>query len=162
MVYIETSVISYLAARKPRDVVAAGQQVLTRDWWTARRGEFDCVISEIVIQEIEVGDVVAARRRVEVARSLRTIPVRNEARSLARRLLEACGLPAKAALDALHIAVAAINAADYLLTWNCRHLANAALRPRIESACAKAGWSAPLICTPSELMEDPGATRPNR
>ena len=60
---------------------------------------------------------------------------------------------AKAADDALHIAVAAMNGIPYLLTWNCRHLANATMRPVIENVCAGKGVRAPIICTPEELLE---------
>jgi hypothetical protein len=75
-----------------------------------------------------------------------------EALELAKELLQAGALPAKAADDALHIAVAATKAVPYLLTWNCRHLANAMMRPIIESVCATKGFKAPIICTPEELM----------
>lgn len=63
-------------------------------------------------------------------------------------------MPAKAQNDALHLAIAAVNGMDYLLTWNCRHLANAALKTFLERICKKAGYRCPIICTPEELLED--------
>jgi hypothetical protein len=63
-------------------------------------------------------------------------------------------MPAKARLDALHVATAAVHGMDYLLSWNCKHIANAMLRSRIESICRTAGFEPPVICTPLELVEE--------
>lgn len=62
-------------------------------------------------------------------------------------------LPRKAAVDALHISIATVHKVEYLLTWDCRHIANAAMRIKIEAVCRSRGCTAPIMCTPEELME---------
>lgn len=90
-----------------------------------------------------------------VAGSLETcLGLSTEALELARLLVAGLAVPKEAAEDALHIAVAAVNGMDYLLTWNCRHIANARMRTRIADACVRAGYESPVICTPEELLED--------
>lgn len=159
-VYIETSVISYLAARPRRDIVMAGQQQQTRDWWSKRRDDFELRISELVVQEASRGDATAAAERIAALTGITALQFSEAADALASSLIGALRLPPRAHPDALHIAIAAVNGVQYLLTWNCRHLANAVLRPRIEAVCRKAGGvEPPVICTPYELMEPPDAAR---
>ena len=105
--------------------------------------------------KISRGDAGAATRRVALLEGIRVVPLDDAVRALSRHLLARGGLPAKAAQDAVHVAAAASARADFLLTWNCTHIANAALRPRIESICREAGFRPPVICTPVELMEGP-------
>lgn len=153
-VYIETSVISYLVSRRSRDMVIAAHQELTRQWWDERSGDFQIVVSELVEEEAARGDAEAARARLAVLSEVSILRVGDDAISLAEHLLMGGLIPRESAADALHIAVAAVNGIDYLLTWNHRHLANAALRTRIENAVEDMGYSGPVICTPEELMED--------
>ncbi len=152
-VYIETTVVSYLTARPHRDVVVAGHQQITREWWDTRSASYHLCISQLVLKEAGAGDAQAARERLEVLQSMTLLETSDEALDLAKELIRAGALPAKAADDALHIAVAAQNGISYLLTWNCRHIANATMRPLIEAACAAKGLKAPIICTPEELLE---------
>lgn len=151
-VYIETSVVSYLTARASRDALAAEFQRTTRLWWDTRAANFTLVVSETVVWESAAGDPRAGARRLEILRGLTTISVPNAAGTLAKRLIAELRLPPKAGLDALPIASAATYGTDYLLTWNCTHIANAAFRPRIESVCRASGVKPPIICTPAELM----------
>jgi len=151
-VYIETTIPSYLTARPSRDIVFMANQQITREWWDRRRVDFDLFVSQFVLDEAEVGDPDAAARRLEILRDLPVLEVDESCRHLALALLDGVPLPPKAKTDALHIAVAAANGVDYLLTWNCAHLANAALRSRIESICEACGVAPPAICTPQELM----------
>jgi hypothetical protein len=151
-VYLETTIISYLVARPSRDVVTAGMQAETHAWWNNRREHFRLLISEPVVMEIGSGDTDVARRRLEVIADIPTVPATDDIRELARTIIARARLPRKAAIDAAHIAFAAAGGASYLLTWICRHIANAALRPRIESACRERGVEPPIICTPPELM----------
>lgn len=153
-VYIESTVISYPTARPARDVVVAGHQQSTRDWWATASDRFELVISDLVRQEAGVGDPNAARARLSVLASLATLDATADADGLAERLVRSAAVPHAAVRDALHIAIAAANGVEYLVTWNFRHLANAVARPLIESACRKAGFEPPTICTPEELMED--------
>jgi hypothetical protein len=153
-IYIETTIVSYLTARPSGDVVVAGHQQSTHDWWDTRRSEYELCVSQIVLDEAAAGDSQAARDRMLVLRPMSVLETTSASLDLAKELLSAGALPAKAADDALHIAVAATNAIPYLLTWNCRHLANAVMRPVIESVCAAKGFKAPIICTPDELLGD--------
>jgi len=153
-VYVETSVISYLTARPSRDVVVAGHQQTTREWWRTCRDRFELVASQIVLGEAAAGDPEAARERVAVLGELDLLAVTTEATTLARQLVKSTVIPAKAAQDAMHLSVAVTNGVAYLVTWNCRHLANALLRTRIEEACRAAGYEPVVICTPEELLED--------
>jgi predicted nucleic acid-binding protein len=151
-VYLETSIISYLAAHPSRDLLIAANQQATHEWWQMRRERFELVISDVVIQEISAGDPGAASRRREFVLGLRTLTAGQSDAALAARLVASLRLPHRAALDALHVATAAVNGLDYLLTWNCAHIANAAFRHGIESTCGEYGYPAPVICTPTELV----------
>ena len=152
-VYIETTVVSYLTARPNRDVVIAGHQQITHEWWDTRRESYELCVSQLVRKEAGAGDFQAAQERLEVLKTMTLLATSVEALDLAKELIQAGALPSKAADDALHIAVAAMNGIPYLLTWNCRHLANATMRPVIESVCTGKGVKAPIICTPEELLE---------
>lgn len=152
-VYIETTFVSYLTAWPSRDVVMAGHQQVTHDWWDSKRETFELCISQLVLGEASAGDSQAAQKRLAVLHSMTVLETTDAALALAKELLLAGALPEKATGDALHIAVAAAHAVPYLLTWNCRHLANATMRPLIEAVCAAKGFKAPIICTPEELLE---------
>lgn len=151
-VYIETSIVSYLTARTSHNLVVAANQELTQEWWEARRTDFDLVISEFVARESSAGDADAAARRMKAIESIPELTITNEVGKLARILIDKVPLPPKAQVDAFHIAVAAIHGVEYLLTWNCTHINNAALRPRIEGLCRSKGFEPPIICTPQELL----------
>ena len=131
-VYIETSVVSYLASRPSRDVVSAGRQQLTHAWWEIRRPVFDLAISQVVLNEVRAGDPRAAERRLAFIAELPLLDITDEATELAATLIEQVPLPPQASVDAAHIAVAAYHGVDFLLTWNVAHIANAALRRRVE------------------------------
>ena len=152
-VYIETTVISYLTARPNRDVVIAGHQKITRDWWQTCRKRFDVVASQLVVREASAGDSRATQERLENLATLALLEVTEEAVSLAQELLSTGAVPEKAAEDALHLAIAVTNGVEYLLTWNCKHLANATMRTKIEDVCRSAGYEPVIICTPEELLE---------
>lgn len=152
-VYVETTVVSYLRARPSRDLIVAGHQQITRDWWDMRRGDYELCVSQLVHEEAGDGDPQAARERLEELAVMTMLEIKEEAVSLAEELVQAGALPTKAGNDALHIAVAAIHRVPYLLTWNCRHMANATMRAQIEAVCTSRGFKAPIICTPEEMME---------
>ena len=151
--YIETTILSYLVALPARDVVIAGHQQTTRDWWEFRRHDFTCFISQVVIDEIAAGDPSEAHKRLEAASSLNQLAVTLAAEQLTELIVTSDALPPKALQDAAHIAVATVHRVEYLLTWNCRHLANAQIAKRIAHVCLAAGYTMPTICTPEELME---------
>ena len=151
--YIETSVVSYLTARPSRDVVVAAYQEVTREWWRAAAARFHVVASELVVVECQAGDRSAAHARLKALEGVALLDASPDAEDLARHLLDLRAVPREAAADAAHIAIAVTNGVDYLVTWNFRHIANAAMRVRIERTCREAGYEPPVICTPSELME---------
>jgi len=151
-VYVETSVLSYLTALPSRDLVRAAHQQVTVEWW-ATREEFDLFISQAVLAEVTKGDPAAATRRLAVTEGLDVLSATPDAQRLATALLEAAALPSKAAIDAAHVAIAAVHGMNVLLTWNCTHIANALMRPRIERICRDNGVEPPVICTPEELHQ---------
>jgi len=153
-VYIETSVISYLAARPSRDLVVAGHQKTAHDWWRLRRPDYDAYVSDFVLDEVSAGDEDAARRRRQAVRDLTVLELTDESRDFAQRLVAGGLFPQKAAGDAFHLAIATVSGMDFLLTWNCTHIANARVRKPIEELAASLELEAPVICTPDELMED--------
>jgi hypothetical protein len=153
-VYLETTIPSYLTAWPSRDVVMAGHQQTTREWWETRRRDFDLFVSQFVVDEASLGDADAARRRLESLADVPLLDVSDEIYALASELVRGVPLPAKAAADSLHIAIATVHGLDYLLTWNCAHIANATLRGRIETVCRDAGYEPPIICTPEELLKE--------
>lgn len=151
-VYLETSIISYMAAWPSRDLIVAAQQEATRLWWGEKRANFESVVSEAVRRECSAGDADAARRRLELLQSIRAVRLSDAALALAKSLVAGAGLPRRAAVDALHVAAAGANGIEYLLTWNCAHIASGVYRPRLESICRALGHRPPTICTPHELM----------
>ena len=149
--YVETSVISYLTARPSRDAISLGHQQLTREWWERARAEFELFASRLVVAEAQLGDPAAAAARVAILEPITLLAETEESRTLARKLVAAGGLPDKAASDALHIGVAAVHGMDYLVTWNCKHIANARMMRFVMETCRAAGFEPPVICTPEEL-----------
>ena len=153
-VYLETSFISLLVGNPSRDLITAANQQITRDWWRLRRGQFFCVASSEVVREASDGDPVEAVKRQEILRQLTILTISPETDRIMTALLDTRALPPKAQTDAAHLAIAAATKSDYLLTWNCRHLANAQILTRLEAEAARLGWKLPKVCTPSELMGD--------
>lgn len=151
--YIETSVISYLTAVPSRDLVVAAHQQVTRDWWDTR-DVFELFVSQFVLDEASAGNAAAVERRAAVLRDLTLLDLTGDATVLAGELIRGGGVPANAKIDALHIAVAAVHGMDYLVSWNCTHIANATMRGRIEQICREVGFDPPVICTPIELVKE--------
>jgi hypothetical protein len=151
-VYLETTIISYLTARPSRSVLSAAHQQITVDWWTRRRHDFDLLVSELVLREAEAGDPEAARRRLEILAGLPRLTLTKEAIELAADFLRKGLLPEKAAEDGMHIAIATAHDVDYLLTWNCAHIANPEIQERLAKFLYERGLVLPFICTPEELL----------
>jgi len=153
-VYLETSIASYLTARPSRDVRAAAWQQITSQWWEDVRLDYDLFISELVIVEASAGNSEAAARRLDALEGIAELSIDEEVKELADKLISQGGFPSGAEADALHVAVAAVHRIDYLLTWNFRHIDNAAKKPTIRSICVAAGYPYPEICTPMELLQE--------
>lgn len=157
--YIETTIPSYLTAWPSRDLIRAAEQRQTALWWD-RRAEYDLVGSELLLSECAAGDPEAAAARLAAVADIPTLEHKPEAAVLAEALVREVRLPPNAVADATHIALAAVHGIDLLVTWNCRHIANPVLRPRVEAVCRAAGFEPPTICTPAELLgggDDEGA-----
>lgn len=153
-VYLETTVISYLAARPAtRDYIKWAKQHLTAMWWERVFGRVHPYISVFVTEEMEQGDRSAAKKRLQLSHGIPVLADAPAIQTLATAFLKKINIPDRARLDAFHIACASVHQMDYLLTWNCTHIANAALRGVIESINEKHGYQTPVICTPEELLE---------
>jgi hypothetical protein len=152
-VYIETTIVGHLTSRIPADALVAGQMLTTRKWWTVARPHFEVFTSELVLAEASRGDPTASAERLAALTDVPLLSIPDPSADLADALVARGALPMKARVDAAHVAIAAASGMEYLLTWNCRHLANATLRSRIEQACRERGFEPPIICTPLELTE---------
>jgi len=152
-VYIETTIVGHIAGRVHPDAIVAARQQITRDWWRNEASGYEVFISQAVLEECSQGDPSAAAERHEVVKDLDLLESSDEVDDLADALISEKAVPASEPRDAFHIAIAAVNGVDYLLTWNCKHIANATLRGRIEKVCRNAGYEPPIICTPEELVE---------
>jgi hypothetical protein len=153
-VYLETTFFNYLVSNPSRDLVVAAHQQTTHDWWGSKRASFECFASPVVIQEAKAGDLTESRKRLEILGELPLLDATNEAERLAAAILSSGILPPKAALDAAHVSLATVHRIDFLLTWNCRHLANAHIMRQLSRFCVGQGYELPVICTPEELLED--------
>ena len=153
-VYIETTILGHLTSRLPNDLIVAGNMVATRRWWMKAADRFDLVTANMVLIEASQGDPQASSERLRAAATLRIIPASSAAEGLAELLVTHGALPKKARVDAFHVAMAAVHGIEYLATWNCRHLANAAMRAKIRDICRDGGFNAPVICTPLELSQE--------
>jgi hypothetical protein len=153
-VYIETTIVSLLVGNPSRDLITAANQQTTRDWWSLRRREFFCVTSAEVIREASHGDPREVRKRQELLQNLTLLTISLDAEVLAAAFLDTGALPRSAKSDATHLAVSTASHIDYLLTWNCRHLANAQILRRLEVEALRNRWKLPKVCTPLELMGD--------
>ena len=152
-VYIETPIISYLTSRPSNDVINSACQKITKSWWEHRRAISMSYISPYVVEEASLGDPQAASKRLKSLRDIPVLPITPEIPELAEFLLLGGGLPAKARIDALHIACASYHQIDIPLTWNCTHIANPAQLPVMRGLCAAKGYRLPELVTPFELME---------
>lgn len=152
--YLETTIPSYYVARPSRDVVVAGHQQVTIEWWKRRLDDFDVFISQVVLDEAALGDPVIAQKRLDLLRPFRLLTISDEAIKLAKSFVATGPIPQKAARDAAHIAIAAVHGVNYLVTWNCKHIANAEMIEEIEEICNRHGLRCPVICTPEELLGD--------
>jgi len=151
IVYIEWSVISYLVSRPSRDVVIAARQAISHDWWENHRQRFELRISALVEEEISRGDSLASQRRLALVQGIPSLAISDEVSKLAELLLAQGAVPKGREEDALHIAIAAAQGADYLLTWNFAHINNAEMKSKITKVVESLGFVCPQICSPEEL-----------
>ena len=150
-IYVETSVISYLTARPSREIIGAAHQQITSTWW-AHRHDYELLVSRAVWQECAAGDREASDRRLAALTGMTMLAVTEDMVRMAEELIVSDIVPEKAFEDALHIAIATLHRVDFLLTWNCRHIANPIIQEKIAAYLEQRGLFLPLICTPEELL----------
>ncbi|MBI2434941.1 MAG: type II toxin-antitoxin system VapC family toxin [Candidatus Hydrogenedentes bacterium] len=152
-VYVETSVISYYVARPSGNVIIAGHQHITWQWWEEAVEKSRRFISSVVYAEIIEGDPELAQKRLNAVNGWPILMPNIQSEYLLEQYLRHKVLPAKAERDAAHIAIATSYKMNYLATWNCTHIANAYLRDKIDDINRAAGYRTPVICTPEELLK---------
>jgi predicted nucleic acid-binding protein len=153
-VYIETSILGYLTARSTKNLILAANMEITKDWWELRRNDFTLYTSEAVLDEVAQGDAAISTQRLEILRDFPLLALNQAVQGLAAQFLTRSNLPPKAKVDAIHIAAATVHGMDYLLTWNCKHIANAQIQGKLAEISLDFGYVLPVLCTPSELMGD--------
>ncbi|MFH7243525.1 MAG: type II toxin-antitoxin system VapC family toxin [Spirulina sp.] len=153
-VYIETSILGYLTARSTRNLILAANIEVTKEWWDQYRHTFSLYISQVVLDEVGRGDQEIAPKRIEILNGVPLVELNQSVKNLAGQFLERSNLPPKASDDAVHIAAATVHGLDYLLTWNCKHIANAKIQRKLEEVSLDFGYQLPVICTPYELLGD--------
>jgi hypothetical protein len=151
-VYVESTIPSYVVARPARDILQAARQQLTRDWWDFGRTEHELFISQVVLDEIAFGEAAMARLRLDLVGDVPMLEFTDEVRDFARKVLDSGILPREADRDAAHIAFATVHEMHVLLSWNCRHIANAALQIPLRRLAESVELNLPVICTPEELI----------
>jgi predicted nucleic acid-binding protein len=150
-IYIESSTISYLTARPTEEPIRKAKQVLTRQWWQ-RRESFDLYISQTVVDEIRLGDKVAAGLRIDAIKGISILELVPAIQPLAKALLQTGAIPVKSEADAVHVAYAAIHGLDILLTWNQKHIATDMKRRFIEAVILDFGFRLPRLLTPEQHL----------
>jgi len=150
--YLETTIPSYLVAAPSRDLIVAAHQQITNEWWSNQKEKFDIYISQFVIDEASGGDPRLAKERIKIISKFPKLEINNEVKLLAASFIDSKVIPIKAVIDAAHIAIAAVHNMNFLMTWNCAHIANAIMAQSIQNICIKNGYNCPVICTPEELI----------
>lgn len=153
-VYLETSFISYLTGPISQNIITAANQHITREWWEQRRTAFDLFVSPMVIDEVSQGATTESAKRLAILNDIPTLEPNDEIKELALAFLQQRGIPRKSAPDAYHIAVATVYKINYLLTWNCKHIANVQIHPKLRQISLKRGYELPTLCTPYELLSE--------
>jgi len=154
-VYLETTIPSYLAAQPSSDLVVAAHQHISREWWKIAHQRFDLFVSEAVLSEASAGDPEVASRRLDLLEGLPILQMNEEVRSLTRKYDQELGLHGRARADLPHFAFAVVYEMDYLVTWNCTHIANGTIIRRLLYLNDQFGLPTPLIVTPEEILESP-------
>jgi len=152
-IYLETTIVSYITARPARDIVALAKQCITQEWWEEKRQFFDLYISTVVVDEISKGDFMASQKRLDLIMNeqITLLDLSEESRVLGDEIADKF-FPARAANDGLHIAIAASNGMDHILTWNFTHIGNEVDKAGIIKVCEEHDLYCPSVCSPEALM----------
>jgi hypothetical protein len=155
-VYIESTVISFYANRRSKDLIVAAYQKISVDWWEKELPTYQPYVSQFVIEEISRGDSRAAKNRMNAIKDFPLLDLPDEVFDLAKRYLKTVQIPRRSQLDAFHIAAAVVNRMDYILSWNFHHIANVFVKEKIQKINHEIGVDTPVICTPEELVKNEG------
>lgn len=153
-VYLETSIFGYLTARPSENLILVANTEVTKEWWYQKKAGFNLYASESVVEEVSKGDPEMAAERLKLLKGIPLLPATQSAVDLALKFLRESSLPSDADVDALHIAIASVHFLDYLLTWNCKHIANAQIQKKLAKISSDSGFNLPILCTPYELLGD--------
>jgi predicted nucleic acid-binding protein len=153
-IFIETTIPSYYVARPSRDLLQLARQELTREWWDSQRQQFELRTSQLVLDEAELGESVKAAERLKLLDGIALLDINEQVEALAIRLVASGILPAVAGRDAFHLAAAGVHGVNFLLTWNCKHIANPFIADRLQSCFSEMGVHLPVICTPEQFFPD--------
>ncbi|CAN5433920.1 hypothetical protein BH20ACI1_BH20ACI1_30460 [soil metagenome] len=152
-VYIETTIVSYLTAKPSRDLIVAAHQQITNEWWTDVRPQVDCFVSPFLIDEVSRGDAAYAQKRLDEIAEFAVLEVNEQIEDLAQQYFAALQIPEKSKIDAFHLATAAWHKMDYVLSWNCKHIASGRVQKTLQEINIRLGVHTSIVCTPEELME---------
>ena len=152
-IYLETTVVSYFTAKISRDIIVLAHQEITQEWWPRAIKRFEVYISEIVVEEAGLGDIEAAKKRLAVLKDFSHLELTEKVEKMSQIYMEKLKITKKSARDAIHIAIASVHNVDYLVTWNCAHIANAEIIKKLMKINNSFGIHTPIICTPEELLE---------
>jgi len=150
-IYLETSVISYYTAKPSRDVIVLAHQEITHEIWDKLKKKFKIYISEVVIEEAGSGDKEASQKRLSVIQDFPLLELNKEVEKLTEVYIKEFQIPKKALRDAVHLAIASVHNIDYLVSWNCAHIANGVVIKKLSEINTKMGIHIPVICTPEFL-----------
>jgi predicted nucleic acid-binding protein len=150
-VYIETTIPSfYHEVRTEPEMVA--RRKWTREWWDEHRSGFELAASDAVLDELERGDYPVKDDALELVEDVDLLPITLEVGEIVQVYIEHRVMPNDPVGDALHLALASYYKCDFLLTWNCRHLANANKFDHIRRINTLLGLFVPSLVTPLELL----------
>lgn len=153
-IYIETTVVSYFSSRYSQNRILAGRQAATRHFWSGMIGKYDVYISDLVLQEAQKGDIRQAEARLKAIDAFSILKADLMAKKLADILLKEKAVPENSPEDAAHIAIAAVNGIDIIVTWNFSHINNPFTKMMIRQIIENTGLMSPGICSPEELLGD--------
>jgi len=150
-VYLDTTILSYLFDE--RDELKTYTEI-TFKWWQTQRGKYDIFLSEETLAELNYGDYPNKPKILDEALKIEVLPFNNIVKDVAQFYINNFLMPLKLEGDAFHLAYASVYKIDFLLTWNCNHLANANKKQHIRIINTKLGLSTPEVITPLELFEE--------
>ena len=150
-VYLDTSIFSYLIDE--RENLKSFIEI-TKDWWNTQKEYFKLFISNEVMAELQLGKYPNKKTAINIAESIEILPRTDEIREIAEIYIENFIMPKYYEGDAIHLAYSSLYKIDFLLTWNCKHLANANKKLHIRKINTKLGLFVPEIITPLELFKE--------